>query len=413
MSQFIPDIVRRRLLASAVGAVLVGVMPPDTEAEQQTLNDLIRNAAVSPAQFGAVGDGVVNDKAAVQAALNSGRNVIIERPYFLGTANAEVFLTVTTTRQRIEFQPAGKLIANGNNGITNTGAILGIDGVSDVTLVNPYFESNWGVDGDRDAPYAVFLRCTTANCNNTTLVGPKAYRTQGLLLASKSDFDNSYEVNGIALTRGNSDENYYGVNLVNTGNFLTGDLKTRNNHRAYFAYGCHSHDFRVLDTHDGTVASPASFMTMSKIAAYSHSGSIPAKDTWGIRLKYTTMGSRYINVKLMFEAVHKSGHTMKGVLYDIEVDYNDRGNTTAKSIGFAYTLDGVPTISFAGKLFDRITLSGYAQNVFDLTQSGAIRSATTQTVKGYADMSRLKMGTTPYGVYDPFNSLFNRGFMPS
>jgi hypothetical protein len=395
-------------LGAGTGSTLVGFIQSGTGAVATTAQTKLRGLSVSVKDFGALGDGVTNDAAACQAALNTGKNVLFPAGnYYLGTANTGAFLSITTPNQVIDFEASAKLIAYGNTGVFNNAQFISIDSVSGVTINNPNGESNWSEDVARDAPNFIVLLCTTGNCNNTTIIAPRATLCQSTILAAKDDFNTIYEVNGIHVPNIYSNKNYYGITCANTGNLLTGSIYAINPHRAYFAYGCHSHTFDVFDFQDGTKAT--TYLNMSVIAMYSHNGSIPAKDTFGLNIRYRNYGSTYTNVKFALIAEITTGHAKVGLIYDINLHYDDRGNTTTKSIGFQHTIDGTPTAAITGTYFNRITLAGYCLNNIDLSHAGATTNI-IQSVKGYGDTSGLEMGTQPTGVYDPFSGyLFDRG----
>jgi len=79
----------RSELADTSGASLVGYLSPETGAINRTVEEELNDLAVSVKRFGAVGDGVADDTAAIQAALNASVSV------FLPTGNYRVTSTIT------------------------------------------------------------------------------------------------------------------------------------------------------------------------------------------------------------------------------------------------------------------------------------------------------------------------------
>ena len=90
---------------------------------------------VTPEMFGAAGDGVTNDREAIQAALDAGPVVVFSNPYLISsTSTAESFdyLTVPSDRKLIFTNQSGIKIA-GTNHFTSY-AILLLDDVENVTI---------------------------------------------------------------------------------------------------------------------------------------------------------------------------------------------------------------------------------------------------------------------------------------
>lgn len=381
------------------GAAMVGY-------KGRTVADMFGDWANVRAE-GATGDGVTVDKTACQAAINTGENVYFPAgQYQLGTADTGAFLTASADGQIFFFDAGAVLLASGNNGVFNDAATLLIDGKKNVAVIGFKAIGSLNVDDEqRDSPWGIVLKCTAADCLNTTIIGAYAENTQGLLLAVKSNFSNAFEVTGVTVD-GYSKNSYYGLNCAYTGNGVSGRIQTLNNHRAYFAYGCYGHDIDVIDKHDGTKLS--TFLAQSQIAAISYTG--PAgKDTHAIKLRYQTKGGTYSGNHLQLTKSVTLGDSVAPVIYDVEIDYNDRGSATSRSIGFANFVNGVAQAGITGRAFDNITITGYAKNPFDLTHSGAT-AALNQSPQGLCNIEGLRMDAAPTGSNDPHNGLlFDEG----
>lgn len=384
----------------AKGAALIGY-------KGRTVYDRLSDF-VSVKDYGAVGDGVTDDKTACQDAINTGKNVYFPAgQYQLGTADTGAFLTAAADGQIFFFDAGAVLLASGTNGVFNDAATLLIDGKKNVTVIGFKAAGSLNVDDEqRDSPWGIVLKCTAADCLNTTIIGAYAENTQGLLLAVKSDFTSAFEVTGVTVD-GYSQNSYYGINCAQTGNGISGRIQTLNNHRAYFAYGCYGHDFDVIDKHDGTKLS--TFLAQSQIAAVSYTGSVLGKDTHAIKLRYQTKGGTYSGNHLQLTKSVTLGDSVAPVIYDVEIDYSDRGSSTPRSIGFANFVNGAPQAGIAGRAFDNITFTGYAKNPFDLTHSGAT-AAINQSPQGLCNIEGLRMDAAPTGSNDPHSGLlFDEG----
>ncbi|HEV8693281.1 MAG TPA: glycoside hydrolase family 55 protein [Lysobacter sp.] len=103
MSDFEHDNARRRAVASALGASLLGFQSGTVEA--QTSSDAKRRDTVSVKDFGAASDGVADDTAAIQAAINSfsgGRGVVFFPPGTYRVTN-----TIKVAKNRVHLVGAG------------------------------------------------------------------------------------------------------------------------------------------------------------------------------------------------------------------------------------------------------------------------------------------------------------------
>jgi hypothetical protein len=115
-------------LAASTGSSLVGQIATGTGATARTVQSKLRDT-ISVKDFGAIGDGVANDTAAIQAALTAGAGNKVSFP--TGTYKVTSTLTVSTGTS-IEF--------NGNNAsinYTGTGACLQGTSVKYITITRP------------------------------------------------------------------------------------------------------------------------------------------------------------------------------------------------------------------------------------------------------------------------------------
>jgi hypothetical protein len=363
---------------------------------------------VSVKDFGATGDGTTNDAAAIQATLNTGKSVLVPAgQYFLGTANSGNFLSITANGQCIVFEDNAEFIAYGNNGITNSAAVIANDSFSNVYLYNPYISSNGTTQttADRDSPYGFVVSCTTATVNNVGIINGHGKLLQSLFQTAKTTMD-AYEVNGINVDY-YSENCYYGFGLSATGNGVVGNINTLNAQRPFIIYGCNNVNLVVDANYTNTSLPKAS----SIIAA----GGILAntKDTYAVNVKVVYKGyPLFTGIRCSFAVEHYAAQATKCKMYDINLNYNDRGATAGNSIGFTYTIDGAVQASYTGNIFDRITIEGYCFAKMNLTTQGATPGGVplAQTVKGYSDMSNLKIDGVITGIFDPFFYLFSYGY---
>lgn len=113
------------------GASTLGFNQGGTGARMETVEEALRRGAVTPEEYGAVGDGTTNDYAALQAALNTGRQVYRSPGKVYAHTTA---LSITTSHQR--FCGPGRLRPIGSiDGVVLSGGCVGV--VLDLTFDAP------------------------------------------------------------------------------------------------------------------------------------------------------------------------------------------------------------------------------------------------------------------------------------
>lgn len=111
-------------LASNTGASLVGFKQAGIGAAARTVRDKLREV-VSVKDFGAVGDGVTDDTAAIQAAINTGFNLVFPAGSYLANN-----LTQSTNFQRFYAYGQVNIIKNANGALlTASGNYVELEGL--------------------------------------------------------------------------------------------------------------------------------------------------------------------------------------------------------------------------------------------------------------------------------------------
>ena len=382
-------------------------LPAGVGAVATTVETKLRET-VSIKDFGAVEDGITNDAAAIQLALNTGKSIVVNGPCFLGTANSGNFLTLTANGQCVYFEDGASFIANGTNGVSNTAAMIANTGFSGCYLYNPKFTSNGSVltSATRDSPYGYGVVPTSANIVGVGIINGYGFKLQNVLQITTNDVTAPNTVTGVHLDYV-SDTCFYGFGAGGAGDHVTGSITCIDNHRPIIIYGCHNHDYTV-NSHAPNI--PTSLLQTASISAGIISGE--SRDTYSIKVRYVASGAdrNVSSSRLQLLVAHfTTGGAPTPVLRDIDIYYDDRAGGVQNGIAFAYYLDGVAQASYTGTAFDRITLRGYMTSTFNMTQGGATAKL-AQTVKGYANMEELQVVAGVAVAANPFvSSLFSSG----
>lgn len=130
---------------------------------------------VTPEMFGAAGDGVTNDREAIQAALDAGPVVVFSNPYLISstsTAESFVYLTVPSDRKLI-FTNQSIIKIAGTNHFTSY-AILLLDDVQNVTIDGAIIigdKAEYGYDDSTEWCHGIAMQeCNYIRILNSTIV---------------------------------------------------------------------------------------------------------------------------------------------------------------------------------------------------------------------------------------------------
>ncbi len=353
----------------------------DTDVVQVRVKPTPGNSQVfNVRDFGALGDGVADDAAAIRAAIaaatSSGGGTILFPPgrysiqsfdprgtlaacFHLVNVSGLKFSGYGASLECASQMSAYLFYLNGARGIEFEG--FAVDGQFSRTN-NRITHASIGVfyvastDRDSDGLRFVDIQATDAYyflmCFSS-LTAP--WRARNL------DLENCQLKNG-----------YYGLSFQNNGdNVRVRNFQSSGLVRSYFPYGVDCHDIEYTSVGGDT-------FTDCLIKAYQ-------RDTTNLHVKVRVIGNTSQDAKCTLESQHNPRlQPTPARLRNIRVDFNDQESEGPKSLRFAYFQDtpaATPTASSLTNLFDNVVVSGTARNATDF--------AVRQEVSGRIELTRL------------------------
>lgn len=155
-------------LADADGSDWIGYTPSGTGAVARSAQDKMRDS-VSVQDFGAVGNGVTNDAAAIQLALNTGKSIFFDSGK---TYNVTGTLSATADNQIINLNGAKIDFSGASNGFSITG------GLQNVTICDGEIEGQNMTGG-----YVISI----INADRSTISNVRVYSPYNFLYVQKAN----------------------------------------------------------------------------------------------------------------------------------------------------------------------------------------------------------------------------------
>lgn len=241
-------------LGAATGSSLVGFVQSGTGATARTVEAKLRERCVSVKDFGAVGDGVTNDKAAIILALAASKHVYFPQgTYNCGTVtDGNPLFTADGDTGKLTLHTEGyvKLIC-ASNGVDSPQFFRVID-ANGVKIGTFHFEDS-GYDNDtgtKNGAIAFLIEASSSLTLPVKNVDIDAIycKSMGAALLTQGN-STSVRVEGIHVGLIYCDNTYYGYNAQNNGDAVTIDLLyAKEVKRSYIVYGVKGHRVNIYST---------------------------------------------------------------------------------------------------------------------------------------------------------------------
>lgn len=342
-----------------------------------------------PESFGAVGDGITNDRAAVAQAFEAvraaGRGRIefnAGRTYYLGEL-------ATTDTGAIEVLNLTDAIIEGNNAqlVVNTTAnaltaVIKLTGPNNVRINNLRFRdigADWNVNWRGAA--AVDLLGSAVDSGKVQL---DRCSGENLLYLLSCHSAKTALIRDIVLRDCSASNTFYGINCRNNGWGLraTG-CKFDNVRRAYIVYGVEDHDVELTIHHDGIAPGSSAACIV---------GNFGQRNTRAVRIRARFVGdtSKYLNgIDIEHQRPHDAvgGGTISGIDAAVDVQaasamvpvrFRSYRQTNGLAVEEAVTANRITDVRLSGNL----ATTGNETMAFGLLTKQGVTAVTPNGVEG-------------------------------
>ena len=358
-----------------------------TGASQRTVLAKLRDV-VSVKDFGAVGDGVADDTAAINAAVASlgvlgGSILFPSGTYRLASttslASRQTHIPISG-KSNICFSGYGATLVSEYSAATlnDTGVLFGIQSSQNIIVegfrIVTEFARTIGSSTATDyGCWAVGIYSSTAQSINVTarnLFIPNAFAVLGI-------FPTGFRTQNVVVENCSIDLAYYGINCqANGDNVRVENFRTKYVRRSYFVYGVTNHVVNYtntgqdVDTHDCLISASEGEVTKDISVRASIENSVSTDSLVALNSFATTATPTY------------------GILRNINLNINDLLSTASSySVTLYNYFDSVSQSgSIAQTCFDNIVISGNIRN--DVVMNA------TQSPRGLMNLDELRIGTT-------------------
>lgn len=380
-----------RSLAASGGAALVGFLPSGVDAVSTDVQSQLRQF-VTLNNFGAVGDGVTNDRDAIRKAIAyaklTGAGLIgdAKATYYVGTfPNTTGEIKFLIDFDNFYFEPNNcKFTAT-----ANLDASLAASYKQNIFVFQDASNGHIGDfrceadaverTGTQTGVLAVGLSNVAANGRNISLGTITGTRLMAVLACYSSD-PATYRYRSIRFDKLQNDAGYYTMNFSENGDGVSGTIYSNNVVRSYFVYG--------VDGHNVTVHSTNHFK-FSDIVIKRYT-----RDTKNIKVFYTGLDDASVNAAISIE--HQND-TDNGLIQNVWIDFEVSKSSTANpTLNFtAFTLAGAVRTSMSSRT-DCVYIRGVTNSGTPVTLTTGIGGTNGENISRLYVQRSLLAGISDY-----------------